>query len=380
MHARDTQYCGPAASLERLDTPTLIVDLDRLERNIRRWQRWMDERGTPFRVHVKTHKVPEIALAQIDAGARGIICAKPSEAEPFVAAGIGDVCVAYPVIGAAKWQRIAAMAAGGTRLTVNCDSTLGVGQASDAATAAGVSIRLQIDIDSGLRRGGIPVDDVDAVEALARAIENAPGVEFDGITTHRSFPYGSGASPSEEGHREGAMLVALAQALRNRGLSVREVTAGGTVTARYVAEVDGITEARAGTYVFNDLMQLAAGSASEDELALSVLCTVVSLWGDRLTIDAGSKTFSGDRGSVAAGSSDAEPPIVAQSLDGRVLVERLTEEHGMGRSRGEVTLGEKLRFYPFHACTCANLSSEMVVLRDERVTAVWRVAARGLRT
>jgi D-serine deaminase-like pyridoxal phosphate-dependent protein len=126
-------------------------------------------------------------------------------------------------------------------------------------------------------------------------------------------------------------------------------------------------------------MHLGAGTATEDQLALSALCTVVGRRTlGRLTIDGGSKTFSGDRGVV--GGTGASASDVARAVDRRVHVERLTEEHGMARADEPVELGEKLRFYPFHACTCANLTNEIVGVRGGRVELVWPVAARGLRT
>ena len=362
-----------------LDTPSILCDLDRLERNIADWQALMDRNQVRFRPHVKTHKIPDIARMQVAAGARGIICAKPSEAEPFVAAGIDDVCIAYPVLGPQKWRRIAAMAAGGVRMTVNCDNETAARQASEAATAADVTVNLQIDVDSGMHRGGIPMAEVGEIDRLARAIAALPGVEFDGLTTHRGISYEGAPGPEDAGHDEGLLLVGIADKLRAGGLEVRELTAGGSFTARWVAEVPGVTEARAGTYVFYDLMHLGAGTATEDQLALSALCTVVSRrTPDRLTIDGGSKTFSGDRGVV--GGASQHVPDVARAVDRRVYVETLTEEHGMARAEEPVELGEKLRFYPFHACTCANLTNEIVGVRGGRVETVWPVAARGLRT
>ncbi len=367
--------------VDDLDTPLILADLDRMERNIRDWQSWMDGRGVKFRVHVKTHKVPEIALLQMGAGARGICCAKVSEAEPFAAVGIDDICIAYPVFGEQKWARGAELAARGVRMTLNCDGEEAVRQASAAAAARGVVLNLQIDVDSGMHRGGIEMDDVDRIERLARAIGDLPGIEFDGLTTHRSYFFEGKRSREEEGHTEGQLLVDIAERLRSRGLEVREVTAGGSFTGKYVAEVPGVTESRAGTYVFYDVMHLNEGSATEDQLALTALCRVVSRWGDGgLTIDGGSKTFSGDRGVVGAGNAQGAPPAMTYSTDRRVVIERLTEEHGMGRAEGDVALGEKLRFYPFHACTCCNLTNEIVGVRGGRVESIWRVAARGLRT
>ena len=369
--------------VQDLDTPLILADLDIMERNIRDWQSWMDDHGVKFRVHVKTHKVPEIALLQVAAGARGICCAKISEAEPFAAAGIDDIAIAYPVFGEQKWARIAEMAARGVRMTVNCDSEEGARQASAAASAAGVALHLQIDVDSGMHRGGIDMADVDRIEALARLIASLPGLEFDGLTTHRSYFFEGKQSRQEEGHTEGQLLVDIADQLRARGLEVREVNAGGSFTGKFVAEVPGITESRAGTYVFYDVMHVNEGSATEDQLGLTALCRVVSRWeGDGLTIDGGSKTFSGDRGVVGAGNAQGAPPAMTYSTDGRVIIERFTEEHGMGHptAGATVALGEKLRFYPFHACTCCNLTNEIIGVRGDRVETVWTVAARGLRT
>jgi D-serine deaminase-like pyridoxal phosphate-dependent protein len=367
--------------VQDLDTPLILADLDRMERNIRDWQTWMDEHQVAFRVHVKTHKVPEIALLQMAAGARGICCAKISEAEPFAAVGIDDICLAYPIFGQRKWERVAELAGRGVRMTANTDSDEAVRQASGAAVAAGVVLYLQIDVDSGMHRGGIEQDDLDRIEQLARAIGNLPGVEFDGLTTHRSYFFEGKRGLREEGHTEGQLLVDIAERLRSRGIEVRELSAGGSFTGKYVAEVPGVTESRAGTYVFYDAMHLNEGSATEDQLALTALCQVVSRWGgDGVTIDGGSKTFSGDRGMVGSGNAQGAPPAMTWSTDNRVVIERLTEEHGMGRAEGEVTRGEKLRFYPFHACTCCNLTNEIVGVRGGRVETVWRVAARGLRT
>ncbi len=367
--------------VQDLDTPLILADLDRMERNVHDWQSWMDEHAVKFRVHVKTHKVPEIALLQMAAGARGICCAKVSEAEPFAAVGIDDICIAYPVFGEQKWARIAELAERGARMTLNCDAEEAVRQASEAAAARRVVLNLQIDVDSGMHRGGIEMDDVDRIERLARAIGRLPGVDFDGLTTHRSYCFEGKRSREEEGHTEGQLLVDIAEGLRSRGLEVREVTAGSSFTGKYVAEVPGVTEVRAGTYVFYDVMHLNEDSATEDLLALTALCRVVSRWGDDgLTIDGGSKTFSGDRGVVGTGNTQGTPPAMTYSTDRRVVIERLTEEHGMGRAEGNVALGEKLRFYPFHACTCCNLTNEIVGVRGGRVESVWRVAARGLRS
>ena len=367
------------SSIYDLDTPTTLIDLDRLESNIHAWQAHADKCSVKFRSHIKTHKIPEIARMQITAGARGIVCAKVSEAEPFAAAGIEDICIAYPVVGEVKWQRIAALAARIRSLTVNCDSAEAARGLSKAAVKSGVTVHVQIDIDSGLHRGGIPSDDAAAVEHLAREINSLPGLHFAGLTTYRSGSFPGAPEPKEAGHAEGRLLVEVADRLRAKGIEVGEVTAGSTPTGKWVAEVPGVTETRAGNYVFNDLMQLDHGIANDDQLALSVLCTISSTNGPgRVTIDGGTKTFSGDTGGVGTGR--AAPASIARAVDRKIFVERLNEEHGMARAEEKVKLGEKIRFFPYHACTCANLNDEIIGFREERVEVVWTVQARGLRT
>jgi D-serine deaminase-like pyridoxal phosphate-dependent protein len=367
------------SSIYDLDTPTTLIDLDRLEKNIREWQAHANKCKVQFRSHIKTHKIPEIARMQIAAGARGIVCAKVSEAEPFAEAGIEDICIAYPVVGEVKWRRLAALATRIRSLTVNCDSEEAARGLAKAASEAGATIHVHIDIDSGLHRGGIPSDDQASIAGLAAEINSLPGLHFAGLTTYRSGSFPGAPNPKDAGHAEGQLLVDVANRLRAGGSEVGEVTAGSTPTGKWVAEVSGVTEVRAGNYVFNDLMQLDNGIASEDQLALSVLCTVASTNGSgRLTIDGGTKTFSGDTGGVGTGR--AVPAAIARAVDRRIFVERLNEEHGIARTDEDVKLGEKIRFYPYHACTCANLNDEIIGFRDERVEVVWPVRARGLRT
>jgi D-serine deaminase-like pyridoxal phosphate-dependent protein len=313
----------------------------------------------------------------MSAGARGIVCAKVSEAEPFADAGITDICIAYPVFGDAKWARVASLARRGVRVTVNCDSAEAACGLSKAAVAQDVRINLQIDIDTGLHRGGIPISDVPSIERLAGTIMALPGVMFDGLTTFRSVSYGGSQSAEESGREEGRLMVEVAQKLRSRGIDVREVTAGSTPTGKWIAEVEGITESRAGTYVFNDLMQVEAGAATTSQLAVSVLCTVVSRDGSRLTLDAGSKTFSPE----ASVTQDGKRSTFASALEYPVVVERLSEEHGIARVEGVSSpkLGDRIRMIPHHVCTCVNLTDQLVGIRGDRVEVVWPVVARGLR-
>ena len=368
----------PGMRVDEVPTPALIVDLDRLERNIAAWQAMADRNGVRLRPHVKTHKSPVIARMQLAAGACGIASAKPSEAEVFAAAGCDDIAIAYPTVGADKWERLARLAAG-VRLTVNVDSDVQARGLSAAASAAGMTIRVQIEVDTGLNRVGIDPHDYPALVAFARLLASLPGIELDGITTHRG-KFGerlARMTNAEAGHEEGAILVGLAERLRVDGLPVANVTAGGTVTGRGVAEVPGVTEVRAGTYVFYDAMQVGMGSAEPADIALTILATVISTrragW---TTVDAGTKTFSGDRGVVSADGGEGE---IARAVGLDAAVMRTTEEHGMVRLGDGVSVevGQKLRFTPYHVCTSVNLATELVGVRGGVVEAVWPVEGRA---
>jgi D-serine deaminase-like pyridoxal phosphate-dependent protein len=356
-------------TIDDLATPCLVVDLERLERNISGWQAAVTAGGKRLRPHMKTHKTIEIARMQLAAGAAGITVAKVAEAELYVAAGFDDVVIAYPVVGESKWARIAALA-DLARITVNVESEPAARGLSQAALRGGVAIGVQLDVDSGLGRCGVPPD---RARELAVLVAELPGLRPEGVTTYRGlgFPAADQTTPERAGREEGELVARLA-----RELGLAEASAGSTPTGRAVAEVDGVTEVRAGTYVFNDLMQLGWGSAGEHELALSVVATVVSTHRDgRLTMDGGSKTFSGD-----AVISDELGRVVARSVEGDAVLDGMTEEHGVGRCARPVTVGERLRLYPVHACTCVNLSDELYAVRGDRVEAVWSVAGRGLRT
>jgi D-serine deaminase-like pyridoxal phosphate-dependent protein len=358
-------------TIDDLDTPCLLVDLDRLERNIAGWQATVAASGKRLRPHMKTHKTIEIARMQLAAGAAGITVAKVAEAELYVAAGFDDVVIAYPVAGEAKWARVAALA-GRARVAINVENAVAARGLSAAAISAGATIGVWLDVDSGLGRCGVPAAQTDDLTVLARVVGELPGLRLAGLTTYRGLGFADAeeVDPDAAGRQEGQLLAALASAI-----DTDELAAGSTPTGRGVATVDAVTEVRVGTYVFNDLMQLQWRSAAEGDLALSILATVVSNNREgRLTVDAGSKTFSGD-----VGLSDELGRVVARGVAGDVVLDGMTEEHGVGRCSRPVSVGERLRLYPVHVCTCVNLSDELNVVRGETVEAVWPVAARGRR-
>jgi D-serine deaminase-like pyridoxal phosphate-dependent protein len=354
--------------LEDLPTPCLVVDLDRVEANITRYQAAVSAAGTRFRPHAKTHKTIELARMQLDAGACGLTVAKVGEAEVYVDAGVEDVVVAYPVVGEEKWARLADLA-GRAKIGVNVESEAAARGLSRAASKRRAEIHVHLDVDSGLGRCGIPPGEIENLERLAELVRSLPGLRLAGVTTYRGLPPGATGTDAA-GQEEGGLAVGVA-----RRLGLTQVSAGSTPTGMATARVDGITEVRAGTYVFNDLMQLEWGVASEDDLALSILATVVSRRGERITVDAGSKTLSGD-----ARLADDHGPVLARGVGRDIVIERMNEEHGVGRSSQPLDIGDRVLLTPVHVCTCVNLSEALAAVRGGNVEAIWPVAARGKRT
>jgi D-serine deaminase-like pyridoxal phosphate-dependent protein len=357
--------------VEDLDTPAVLIDLDRLQRNVERMAASAAGAGVRLRPHAKTHKIPEIGRLQMRAGARGLTLAKIGEAEVFADSGFTDLFLAYPIVGSEKALRLLALA-DRLRLAVGADSVEGVRPLGETFHAAGRSLDVLVEIDTGLHRTGVAPER--AAEVSARIAE-LPGLTIRGIFTHAGHAYG-GATPAEVaaiGSGEGERMVAAAEAIRSAGLPVEEVSVGSTPSARSAMQVAGVTECRPGTYVFNDASQVSLGICSLEDCAMTVLATVVSVPApDRAIVDAGSKTLSSD---------PLRPrPVGHGFLIGRSSrVDRLSEEHGVIRvDPGEAFhVGERVRIVPNHACVVTNLHDRVFAIRSERVEAQWRVAARG---
>jgi D-serine deaminase-like pyridoxal phosphate-dependent protein len=371
---------APGMTIHDLETPCLVVDLDKMERNISSWQAEVSSHDCALRPHIKTHKVPDIAKMQIAAGAKGITSAKVSEARVFADAGINDIYIAYPIIGPDKWQGAAEMARE-NRMIVGAESEVGLRGLSEAAVRAGSKIEIRIEFESGLGRSGAPRSEV---LRLCRLVEELPGLELNGLMTYRSvaFPGARERDHSEVGREEGELLVEVAQEMRDAGVEIKELTGGSTPTGKAVAAVDGITEVRPGTYVFNDYICESWASSEYSDCALSILTTVVSRpTRGTATVDGGSKTFAGDiwpanvnlQGYARAAGENA--PIDA-------YVVKMSEEHGVAMLGEGVDwkIGERVAWHPIHVCTTVNLSDELIGVRGEKVEVVWPVDARGKRT
>jgi D-serine deaminase-like pyridoxal phosphate-dependent protein len=361
------------ASIADLDTPVLLVDRSRLEHNVATFAKIAEDAGVELRPHVKTHKTVEIARLQLGSGAVGITVAKLSEAEVYAEAGVEDIFVAYPVIGEHKWRKSAELARK-TRLIVGVESFVGVEGLARAAGKAGIVIDVRAEFDSGLHRSGVNVGDL---SRLCAQIAQHASLHLEGIFTFRSsaFPGSAGRSASELGQEEGEILARAAAELRDQGFPITSASGGSTPTARAVAGVPGVTEIRPGTYVFHDLMSRADNVCDPDDIALSVLTTVVSRPSPLVAIvDAGSKTLAGD---VEAGAADLKE--YGEVYGGCGHVAWLNEEHAAVQLAPDhqPNVGDRLRLLPVHVCTAVNLADELVLVDGDHVLTRWPVTARG---
>jgi D-serine deaminase-like pyridoxal phosphate-dependent protein len=354
-----------------LETPAVLVDLDRVERNVAAMAERARAAGVALRPHAKTHKVPEIGRLQRAAGASGLSVAKTSEAEVFAEAGFDDLFIAFPVVGADKGRRLLALA-DRVRLAVGVDSVEGARTLAAPFHAAGRTLDVLLKVDVGLHRVGVAPE---TAPEHARRIADVPGLRLRGIFTHAGHAYG-GETPeavAAVGRSEGEILAAAGAALTRDGHGPLEVSVGSTPSARHAMTVPGVTECRPGNYVYHDASQVSLGTCGLEQCALTVLATVVSVPApDRAVLDAGSKTLS----------SDPLRPHAAGFgwvLGTKSRLARLSEEHGViDIAPGDsFRVGQKVRVLPNHACVVSNLHDFVNVIRDERVVDRYRVAARG---
>jgi D-serine deaminase-like pyridoxal phosphate-dependent protein len=362
-------------SLDSVDTPALLVDASRLDHNVRLMAQLCQQRGRKLRPHIKTHKTLEIARRQRDNGAVGLTVAKLGEAEVYAAAGFDDLLVCYPIVGPLKLARLAALARSVTVSTV-VDNLGASRDLSKAMTNAGVSLDVLLKLDVGMHRVGVAADEV---EQLAAAVAELPGLRLRGVCIHEGSVYGE-ADPARRravGRDQVQQLVATAERLRDRGLPIDVVSCGSTPSLADVIDIDGLTEVRPGNYVFYDAMQVALGVVEAERCALSLLTTVVSRGGaDHAIVDAGAKTLSLDRGAHGLGLLSDYGRIVGRD---DVRLASLSEEHGwLKLSEGApLSVGERLRVLPNHACAVVNNFDKMTIVRDSEPVGEWAIAARG---
>jgi D-serine deaminase-like pyridoxal phosphate-dependent protein len=351
-----------AAKIAReFGTPAVVVDMDRVERNIARIQQACDAVSVANRPHIKTHKSPVLARLQIAAGAKGITCQKLGEAEVMVDAGIDDILISYNLLGDEKMDRLGALSTRAA-ITVAADNSVVIDDLPTAAARAGRPLAVVVECDTGRKRAGVETP-AEAI-ALARQIAASPQLCFAGFLLY----------PTESGWAEAQRFFDEALAgVRAAGLEPAIVSTGGTPNLKNLGKLKGATEHRPGTYIYNDRMQIAAGVATLDDCALQVYATVVSRAGaDRGIVDAGSKTLTTDTGGLDGHGLILEHP--------EARIARFAEEHGfldLSRSNTRPAIGDVVRIVPNHVCVVVNMVDEIVLVRGDEIVGTLPVAARG---
>jgi D-serine deaminase-like pyridoxal phosphate-dependent protein len=362
----DTSWTG---SFDGLETPVPLVDLGRLERNLDRMASYTRSHALALRPHSKTHKSPRIGAEQVRRGAVGLTCATPLELE-VMAEVCDDLLLAYPPVGTSKLRRLMSLR-DTVRLTVALDSVESADQLGRAAAEAGRSVGVLVEIDVGLHRVG--VQPLEEMLKLVRSVADQSFLEYRGIAFYPGHIRG-GPMVQEDLARLGAELQVVLRALDKAGLHPEVVSGGSTPTVWHSHLLEGVTEIRPGTYVYNDRTTVQTGACGWEDCALTVLATVVSTAvPGQAVIDAGSKALG------------REPPLDGQGFgvvidQPDVTVVRLSEEHGildLGTSGWRARVGDTVRILPNHGCIVVHAHEKIYGVRDGRVETSWPVTARG---
>lgn len=357
-----------------IDTPQLVVSEEILHRNIAEMAAFARSIKVNLRPHIKTHKSLEIARLQVAAGAIGITCAKVGEAEVMVnEGGIDDVLLAYPIVGALKYERIVALMEK-ARIAVAVDGSTAIETIARAMTQHERTIDIYLEVNTGQNRSGVMWGD-EAV-SFAQMIDKQPNLKLAGIMTHEGHvAFGGVDEIAAEAKAAGEKMVETAERIRNHGIELPTVSVGSTPAARLTPTVAGVTEMRPGTYVFNDSSLFRFGDQwGVEDCAARFVATVVSRTADdRCVIDAGSKTLALDpnKGHEGHGYIVGHPDVI---------ITKLSEEHGVCQlPAGEegFNVGDTVEVIPNHICPTVNLMDQMAVVRDGKVIDYWKVAARG---
>jgi D-serine deaminase-like pyridoxal phosphate-dependent protein len=358
-----------------IPTPALLLDVDRFERNLQRMRDHATTSGKHYRPHAKTHRCPEIARRQIEAGALGVACAKLGEAEVMAGAGIRGLLITTEIVPAASIFRLVRLLESAPDTMVVVDNEANVDALARSMTSRGLTLNVLVDIDVGGRRTGAQPGE--PALALARAVARHKSLRLRGLqgyAGHCAHVMGW-AARREASHKAMAPLMETRSLLEGAGLPVEIVAGGSTGTHDIDVELEGLTELQSGSYCVMDLEYHRIGGRTGDlltdfEMALTVAATVVSVpTADRAMVDAGLKAFSTDK---------PFPPVAVERPG--VTYEFAGDEHGRltitDPSRAP-KLGERIEFFPPHCDPTFNLYDRVYAVRGQTVDSVWEISARG---
>lgn len=366
----DSMSSLPANSLP---TPSLVIDMDVVRRNLTRLRDYTTAHGLRLRPHTKTHKSIALGKLQLSlGGASGLTVAKVGEAKAMAQAS-DDLLVAYPIVDALRCRELALLA-GQVTVRVAIDSAFAVEALAAAARSAGTTIGLLVDIDVGLHRTG--VQSPAASLTLAQLIDRTQGVRLDGLFFYPGF---IGCPPDKQLAQLTQVDALVREALdlwKVKGLAAPIVSGGSTPTAYQSHLIKSHTEIRPGTYIFSDMNGVRGGYTTIDDCAARILATVVSdAVPGQVVVDAGSKTLTMDRCGPAPDSGHGHIVEYPQAI-----ITKLTEEHGQVDIRQcgkSPRVGERVTIIPNHICPCINLQDRVWWVNDASEPQPMAVDARG---
>lgn len=368
-------------AIDRLETPCLLVDEPRMTRNIDRLKTRLDRLGATLRPHLKTCKSVEIARRLMPSAQGPATVSTLKEAEEFAAAGVRDVMYAVG-IAPAKLDRVLALRRRGVDLSVILDSREQAAAVAASSRAAGERIPALIEIDCDGHRAGVTPQDSLLVQ-IGRDLHEG-GAELRGVVTHAGGSYDAiGVAALERAaEEERAGTIAAAKILRDAGLSCPVVSVGSTPTAHFARDLTGVTEVRAGVYVFFDLVMAGIGVCSVEDIALSVLTSVIGHQRSKgwILVDAGWMAMSRDRGTAKQTFDQGYGlacDVSGNAYPDLIMVEA-NQEHGILALRTgsratlpELPVGTLLRILPNHACATAAQHESYRAISGKLVTAIW---------
>ncbi|HEY3287317.1 MAG TPA: alanine racemase [Gemmatimonadaceae bacterium] len=359
-------------TLDQLETPVPLVDVDVMAHNLDAMQSYADAHGLALRPHTKTHKSVHVGREQVRRGAAGLTCATPHEATVMQQA-TDDLLVAYPVVGHAKLDRLFTVRED-VALRVQLDSAHAIDELAAAAVRHDRAVAVTVEFDAGMHRVGVPSLD-DAI-TLARHVAANPPLEFSGIAFYpghiREPVMSQDAALARLRHRVGEALEAFADA----GLPPAVVSGGSTPTMWRSHEITGVTEIRPGTYVYNDRTTAEIGACKWADCAFTVLATVVSTSvPGQAVIDAGAKALG--REPIRGAGGEGWGALLDRP---EVIVSRMSEEHGildLANTDWRPQVGEQVRVVPNHVCIVTHLNDVIFGISHGEVVTSWPVDARG---
>ncbi len=355
-----------------LTTPALIVDYEKLIKNIEEMANFAKKYNKKLRPMIKTHKSIELAKIQEDFGISGIQCAKLSEAEVFADAGFDDIFISSEIVDTEKLKRAKNLNKKVKKLILSVDSIEGIRKISEVFDDEKTYVR--IEINSGHNRCGINPEDV---LSLYKEIKKSKNIIFDGVFTHGGHVYKVKSEDEREkfSFEEASAVLEAKRILEEGGIKCETISIGSTPSVFISGKIDGITEIRPGNYVFYDYKQVSLGVASLDRCALFVLSQVISKPDNfRAYIDAGAKVLGLDYLEIE------NEKIYGYLLDEpQTKLFSLSEEHGWLKLKenSKIKIGDKLKIVPIHSCITMSNFDYFYMVRGDEVIGKYKVDARG---